>query len=171
MFPSPVTRGTNPVAMFASANKHSLHRHWVCILSSEAKELHQQHMRDKYATFLPTDSSTYKPIRSRLWRKTTWCLVEELYTFERSKSIIWGTPIFFWKLAKPPDWKLIKVWVISNLYITVLSLNYPRQVKLHKLRIQCCSNSRSTNLSPLYLLRDEKAVRLRELLMDVQCKL
>jgi hypothetical protein len=40
-FPSPVTRGANPVAMLASANKHSWYRRRVCILSSEAKERQQ----------------------------------------------------------------------------------------------------------------------------------
>jgi hypothetical protein len=40
-FPSPVTRGVNPVATLVSANKHSWRRRRVCILSGEAKERQQ----------------------------------------------------------------------------------------------------------------------------------
>jgi hypothetical protein len=40
-FPSPITRGANPVATLASADKHSYCRRCVCILSGEAKERQQ----------------------------------------------------------------------------------------------------------------------------------
>jgi hypothetical protein len=41
MFPSPITRGINPVAMLASANKHFWRRRRECKLSREAKERQQ----------------------------------------------------------------------------------------------------------------------------------
>jgi hypothetical protein len=40
-FPSPSTRGINPVATIASANRHSWCRHRECIPSGEAKECQQ----------------------------------------------------------------------------------------------------------------------------------
>jgi hypothetical protein len=48
------------------------------------------------------------------------------------KWIIWGTYLYFTKLTKLPDRRLIKEWMTVNSVITILSCNRPRTWKGYK---------------------------------------
>ena len=74
-------------------------------------------------SFLPTYCSTYKPIRSRLWKKGNPLPLWGIIHIERSKSIIWGTLISFEKLCKTSgltadqrmsEWCSIKLFYLST---------------------------------------------------------
>jgi hypothetical protein len=65
-FPRPVTRGVNPVAILASANKHSWRRHRVCNLSGDAKERQQWRNDLKKVNPIPSSNLSTTSARSFL---------------------------------------------------------------------------------------------------------